>query len=413
MLCIGKKFSYLFVPSAQRKGMVITMENKMNKLWNYIFDVLFCEETNLVYEHRISYDENATTVHLPEPEVIKLQIPNPCGWGTGMEDSATSAGILLDAILNRYSVNHEPEMRLYAKKVFEGIKLCATVSGKRGFLARSVSPVDKKSFYFNTSRDQYTHVIYSLVKYMKSELCDVADKPWIIDTLVDFAQLVEREATPQNDYQLMRADDKVGIVCAMWNVRPHEALRLPMFYLAAWVASGDEHWLELYKAWRDKGIEKSVEYYSTDNMCILVQMQVSIRFLYNYDPDEKYREKYCELLKYTAKFASEFRIKDICSLNVNFLGKPWHECDLKFQWGNIVINGYAYTNPQDPLLNAIWPLMEIGDAISTQVLCPNCKIHDEQIKQLNGAVDVIDIDKHASRAPLRLCAGYWALKTLK
>lgn len=388
------------------------MEIRMNKLWNYIFDILFCEETNLIYEHRTSYDENGTVADLPTPEAISLQAPNPCGWGTGMEDSATSAGIMLDAILNRYAVTREASMHECAKKIFNGIKLCATVSGKRGFLARSVSPEDKKSFYINTSRDQYTHVIYSLVKYMNSELCDESDKPWIKDTLVAFAELVEREATYENDYQLMRADDKVGIVCAMWNVRPHEALRIQMFYLAAWVASGNSHWLELYKSWRDKGIEKSWEYYSADSMCILVQMQVSARFLYNFDPDTEYREKYLELLKYCAQHAAEFKIENIGDLDINFLGKAWHEWDLKFQWGNVIINGYVYANPQDKLLKAIWPLMDLGDAISTQVLCPDWEVPETQLIQLKQVVDMIDLEIHASRAPLRLCAGYWAYRTM-
>ena len=95
------------------------MENQINRLWEYIFDVLFCEETNLIYEHRTSYAENGNVVDLPTSEAISIQMPNPCGWGTGMEDCATDAGIMLDAIINRYAVTHESSMREYAEKIFK------------------------------------------------------------------------------------------------------------------------------------------------------------------------------------------------------------------------------------------------------------------------------------------------------
>ena len=386
------------------------MENQINRLWEYIFDVLFCKETNLIYEHRTSYDKNGNVSDLPTPEAISIQMPNPCGWGTGMEDCATDAGIMLDAIINRYAVTHEPSMREYAEKIFNGIKLCATVSGKRGFLARGVSPEDGKSFYFNTSRDQYTHVIYSLVKYMNSGLCNDSDKSWIKDLLVAFAELVEREATPENDYQLLRADNKTGIVCKMWNVLPHEALRMSLFYLAAWVASGDSHWLNLYKQWRDGGIEQSCKYYSASSMCILVQMQVSARFLYDYDPEPEYRAKYLEILKFASKHAVQFKIENLADMDVNFLGKAWHEWELRFEWGIVMLNGYAYLNPKDELLNAVWPLLELGDAISIQALCPDLCVAEEQIEQLGEALEKIDVKIHASRAPIRICAGYWAYR---
>ena len=135
------------------------MEQKMQALWDYVFGVLYNEKTHLVYEHRTNFEKDGAFVDLPSPELIQLQIPNPCGWGTGMEDSATTSGILLDAILNRYAVTGEPEMKEYARNIALGAKLCAEVSGKRGFLARSVSPADGKRYYINTSRDLYTHVI--------------------------------------------------------------------------------------------------------------------------------------------------------------------------------------------------------------------------------------------------------------
>lgn len=389
------------------------MEEKMKALWNYIFEVLYSDKTHLVYEHRTTLEKDGAFVDLPSPEIIQLQIPNPCGWGTGMEDSATSAGILLDATLNRYAVTGEPEMKEYARNLALGIKLCAEVAGKRGFLARSVSPADGKSFYINTSRDQYTHVIFSLVKYLKSPLCDEADKGWIIDLLVGFAQLAEKEVTPENNYELLRADNKPGIVCKMWDVLPHEAMRLHLFYLAAWVASGDEHWLELYRQWRDAGIAKTSEALSAYRIVILVQTQVSLRFFYDYDPDPGYKEKYLELLNFCVGPAKEYTVENPETLEINFLATPWYECSQRFEKSIIAVGGYSHVMPQDPLLEASWAFMDMGDALVTQTLCPGCVVSQAQEKLFETMVNRIDLSRHASRSPIRLSAGYWALRRQK
>jgi len=384
------------------------MKEKMQALWEYLFEVLYCEETGLIYEHRVNYEKDGNTAGLPTPETIQLQIPNPTAWGTGMEDCATTAGMMLQTVLNRYAVTGDQTMKAYAQKIVKGIVSCATVSGKRGFLARSVSPVDKKSFYFNTSRDQYTYVIYGLVKYMYSELSDEREKAWAKDTLVSFAELVEKEATKENNYELLRADNKAGIVCRMWNVHPHEALRLPMVYLAAWVASGEERWLNHFRFWREKGLARSEEYVSTDEMFAFSQMQQSIRLLYDFDPDQEYKERYLALMRLVAKHASRFFVKNLKNMQVNFLGKAWHEYELRCEWGVDVLNGYLYANPQDTLYKAVFPLLEIGDCISAQALCPNAKINKRQEKQFCQAIDLIDVKTHAGRTPTRLCAGYWA-----
>lgn len=387
------------------------MEAKILRLWDFVFEKLFNKETNLIYDQRTANTPDGNIVHLPTPEEIAAQAPNPCSWGSGMEDSMIHAGIMLDTVLNRYKATGEKQMTEYAKALFEGIKLCAEISDRRGFLARSVSPVDKKSYYINTSRDQYTHVIYSLLKYRESELCSNTDSEWIKNTLTAFATRVYEDATEQNGYQLMRADGKRGLVCKMWKVLPHEALRLPMFYLAAWVVSGDQKWLACYRALRDQAIERTLEKHTSANQYILMQAQYSARLVYDYDPDPEYKQKLLKVLEFNAKNAAKFKADALPSFEAaNALSTQWRDCLLRYEWGHVVASGYHYPIPQEPQRHVCQPLREYGSAITNQYLCPGFEINPEQIAALYDSISLIDPENHATASPIHLLSGYWSLK---
>lgn len=389
------------------------MQKIMQDMWDFVFDVLFCEKTNLIYENRTTYEKDGNVCNLPTPEQISLQVPNPCSWGTGMEDGMINAGIMLDTVLCRYAVTGDMQMKDYAKKLYLGIKLCSEVSGVPGFLARSVSPEDCKSYYINTSRDQYTHVIYSLTKYMQSDICDADDKENIKKILVGFATKVRDEATAENGYKLLRADGKVGAVCTMWNVKPHEALRLPMFYLAAFVASGDNEWLKLYNQYKDAAIDKTLEKHTACDMNILLQTQYSARYLYDYDPCPETKCKIKKVLEFVSAPANAFTIENIDAFDkqkVNSLATIWHECEIRYMWGTIVIGGYDYPIPQEPIRIYNAPLRELGSAIGIVSLCPDAKVSQNLLDLFDTAIKLIDPDTHASVTPVHFLLGYWLCK---
>lgn len=386
------------------------MKAKMQALWDYVFNVLFDEKTNLIYDQRTTYEKDGQIAHLPTPEEIALQVPNPCSWGSGMEDSMIHGGLMLDTVLNRYEATGEPEMAEHAEKLLKGIFLCAEISGRRGFLARSVSPCDGKSFFLNTSRDQYTHVIYSLLRYMKSSLCSAEYKARIKDTLLAFAERVEADATLENDYQLMRADGKRGLVCRMWKVLPHEALRLPMFYLAAWAAGNGDHWLELYRHWREPAIARTLEGHSAGNQFILIQEQFSARLLYDYDPDPEYKERHLAVLRYVAEQALSFQMKVTATPEeINGLATQWRKCMLRYEWDHVVVNGYDYPIPKEPSRDFSKPIREVGSALVTIGLCPGLTPPERLVEQFREGVEQIDPATHATATPIHLTAGYWYL----
>lgn len=67
---------------------------------NTAFSRFFCPKTELFYEF-IPDGKPSARSHLPSAaDIQKKNIPNPCGWGTGMEDSTLNAGSAPDAVLS-------------------------------------------------------------------------------------------------------------------------------------------------------------------------------------------------------------------------------------------------------------------------------------------------------------------------
>lgn len=385
----------------------------MDRLWDFVFDKLYCEKTGLIYENITEYKKDGNICNLPTPEQIRHQVPNPCSWGTGMEDSMINAGIMLDAVIDRYEVTGDPRMKEYADKLLKGIDLCSQVHGRQGFLVRSVSPEDCESYYINTSRDQYTHVIYSLVRFIHSGLCTDEQREHFKAVVTAYAKRFADEVTEQNGYQLLRADGKRGLVCRMWNVAPHEALRLPMFYLSGYVCSGDRKYLELYKQYRDEGIARTLEKQTAIDTNILLQTQYSVRLLYDHDPE--YREKYSKVLRFNANRARKYLVENIGqynSTNVNVLAARWSDCDMRYEWGHILVEGYDYPIPTEPVRAFTSPLRFLGSAITTVALA-DMQVPEQQLEQLNVIKQLIDCDKHAAILPVHILSAYWSNENLK
>jgi len=215
------------------------MDNNFASAWKMIWEKLYCPETHLFYDC-ISEEPKFGT--LPTPEEIARSFPNACGWGTGQEDSMLSAGAVMDILQYRKNLIGDPEAAERAAAVLQGMDLAATVHGVPGFAARSVSPIDGKSCYINSSRDQFTLAVFGAWRCMRNfpEL-----KPQVREYLVRMAQYCEKYVTAENDWNLMRLDGKKGLVSKMCKAAQHEELRLPMIYAAAYESSGDAHWRDL------------------------------------------------------------------------------------------------------------------------------------------------------------------------
>ena len=139
-------------------------EPSAQKAWNYCLEQLYDARTHLIYDFRVSRRPATASGALPTPAEIRAGFPNPCGYGTGMEDSALNGGILLDAVLRHYEATGDAAARIMAGQLADGLLRCAT-AGTRGFVARSVCPADGVSHYPNSSRDQYTNLVFGLWRF--------------------------------------------------------------------------------------------------------------------------------------------------------------------------------------------------------------------------------------------------------
>lgn len=192
----------------------------LQKAWQYCWSCLFDDRTGMFYNHRVGAEPDAATKYLPEPAMIQRLVPNPGGYGTGMEDCMLNAGIMMDAVISRYEATGDEAMRTYAARIYKGMELDATVSPQKGFLPRGVSPADCRSHYIDTSRDQYTNWFFGAFRLYFSPLATDEQKWSIRRCLTAMAEKFEAEVIPANHYSFLREDGQIGVVGQMWGGHP-------------------------------------------------------------------------------------------------------------------------------------------------------------------------------------------------
>ncbi len=383
---------------------------------------LYHDGTHLYYDYLASDETDGATKYLPTLDELQAQAPNPCGWGTGMEDSMLNGGNMLEAVLATYNRTKDESLKSVADDIFKGLYTCATVSEQNGYLARSVSPIDGKSHYMNSSRDQYTHWIYIGYAFYNHPLCDENQKEQIRKVLVSFAEKAERDVTEENDYCLLREDGKPADVSCMYgpSVVMHECMRLPMFYLAAYHVSKDKHWKDMYLKYRDwatQGSEKILEenaFRIFEYAYALLQMQYSMKLVYELEEDESYRARFLTIMKrvaehvsvYTQKaIAPAFERKDIQpvswrNVKANYLGTHFGKC---------YYVPFVFSNECKPGEASFFVLMRNGaEALIIQALCPEFDIPAEQINQFKTIVQNAKFKNATCYWPILYCDA-WAL----
>ena len=396
------------------------LDKKIEKAFDFVWNKLYCKDTKLIYDYITA---GGNTACLPTIEEIKASCPNPCGWATGMEDSVLNGGSFLEAIISRYKVSKEPELLQQATDIYEGLRTCATISEQRGFLARSVSPIDGKTHYINSSRDQYTHAIYSLFLYYNSEMSTSKQKEEIKDILVSFAEKAERDVTKENDYHLLREDDKPALVCGMYDedhrgVLWHEVHRLSMFYMAAWAVSDNSHWYDKYVEYRDWALDyaetfndESIKFFG---WCYaLLQMQYSVRLLYDCETDKAYKARYAKLLAKIASYMPIYTQKTkeiIDNIQYRDVVADWRKVPAKFFW-------YVCSHGKSVYI----PLVEVSDILQQTVrnhaeamviyaLVPDFEVPKEEIEFFSSLIEKVEFDKSVTYWPLLCADAWWVLR---
>lgn len=363
----------------------------IQRIGRFLQDNLWCEKTHMLYDWKPVGFMKGDFSFLPKPEAIAANRPNPCGYSTGMEDCMLNGGILacVAAELNNIKM---------ANAVFEGLHQCASVSSRRGFLPRGISPYDGFSHYINSSRDQMTNWFFGLAKLYASGLLSKEKLSLLKEDVLAVILRVEEEVTEENDFSTLREDGREGIVTCMWGetIAPHEALRLSMFYLFAYVVSKDAHFYNQYQKYLGEGIEKS-RLVTRENFWHLysaLQMQFSLRLIYDYEERESIKAALLAIMFRLAKMLEAETLK-----SAERLAKPEYAKNFY----------YPYKSWEEALKQCtdeknldFYPLRDLGDGASVIALCPNRAIHPKLYKALESVAKNIDFDVYATSAALDL-----------
>ena len=275
------------------------MDGTANVLLNALRERFYYPDTGLVYDY-----SPGTPGRFPPTEQIHAAIPDPCGYGTGMEDCMLSGGTLLDALVFLAERGGAAEIRGFASGIAGGMLRCAE-AGRDGFLPRGLSPEDGASHYPDSSRDQYTLFVYGLWRYARSELCGGNEKERIRAAFERIADRAERNVTPETGFDLLREDGLPSRFTQMWGgaLGNHEVFRLPMIHLAAWDLSRRPARWETYLRYRDEALRRSLPVPACGRLYGLQQMACSLIPVLSLDPEGRDRAE--EILREIAAVARD------------------------------------------------------------------------------------------------------------
>ncbi|TWT60677.1 hypothetical protein [Rubinisphaera italica] len=402
-------FAGVVIIAAEESTSSAMLKTKIEEAWKVTWNRYFQKEVHTFADYLSSYEPGKELSHLPSAEEVRRQYPNPCGYGTGMEDGMILGGAMLSIITDMYAVTKDDSLRENARHVYSGVRLCATVHGVPGFLARNVCRDDCKSVYINSSRDQYTHGVHGLWKFYRSPLSDDVTKGEIRNILAAVADRMIQFVTPENDYDFCRADGQrcpLGI-CRMWNVQAHEAARLPMIYAAAWDVTADEKYYRQWRMYVAKAVHQSDNPDKNIPAYAILQMQCSLELLYQMETDEDLKTQINQVMHHLAVMAEKrseqvsARIAHKTAEEMKMLGPDWRTVDV---W----INQKGYPNPQWGPYREVWHLTrEAGEAAMVPLMVDRAAISADQTKRLKDLILSTDYSHNSSCGIIYHMGAYW------
>lgn len=246
-----------------------------------------------------------------------LEFTKERGYGHGMEDCALICGTALSGLSDRWIVRPSHEVKQDARRLAEGILNLASAHGAKGFVARGICPDDCKTVCSLSSRDQYTHWVHSLWRYSNSGMASRRHIREYKQRITEVAEHMEETITEKNEYNFGQPDGSrpwARIICTMWGptLKPHEWMRLPMIYSAAYMATGDKHWKEMYERYIDEALDNTLAIYdepSYPKLCnmpcyTLYQAVASMEIVIGYEKDPDRVERLQRAIKGFSDIAS-------------------------------------------------------------------------------------------------------------
>src|SRR5690606_37863441 len=109
----------------------------------------------------------------------------------------------------------------------------------------------------------------------------------------------------------------------MWEVKAHEAARLPMIYAAAWITSGDEKYYNYYREYIAEAVDQSFAIEDQTPTYSLLQMQSCFELLSSIETDTNLKEKMHDIMRDVSQRAAKRAVRaDEASRNLDFTRLP-------------------------------------------------------------------------------------------
>ena len=385
------------------------VNGKINEAWQLLWEKFFSEKTSMIYDYLPDQGKDRFRF-LPTPAEIKKRAPNPCGWGTGMEDSMINGGAVMSMLCDMYECTLNEELKRYASMIFKGMVSCAEVHGVKGFIARSICIADGKSVYPESSRDQYTHYVHGIWKFYNSPLSNDLQREKIKEIADNICLYSEKYVTRENDYYFNNLDGKHGVVSKMWQVEPHEVARLPMIYAAGWQITGKAHWHDMYRKYALKAAHESLGLKGMSYLAYaLLQMQASLELLYEVEKDDSsLRNIYLKAMKKAAYYADHKAW--LAQISDRDTGKVPEISMFCGDWRNRKrrdVAGYSVPYWEKKFLTAFMIVRESGEAPLLQLMCPGFEFASVQSVFLKNSICRIDYAKHGCYGFIYSLCAYW------
>lgn len=287
------------------------LQQKMEELHEHIRKNFIHPDLNIIYDCMESPHKKDRWGFLPTVEEVHANQPDVCGWKTGMENSALSGGIYLAGMVYRYDATGRREHAADARRIYEGLRLLATVPKSKGFIARGLLP-DGKTYYINSSVDQYTLYVFGIWTYYHSGIATEKEKAEIRSIMHDICDRIERDG-----FTINTDKNTPALVCEIGVIRSDRSSRLLEIYLVGYDVTGNERWLDIY---REKTAENNYARlntitdpavvsnpYGTAQMAVfaLLQNQASLVPLLQLESSLPLKAAYLEAIRLTAKVVSD------------------------------------------------------------------------------------------------------------
>lgn len=394
--------------SAAESAKAAVLAKKAADIWDAAWSRFYSPKTHIFYDYISSYEAGKGLSHLPLPSEIAENYPSPGGQGSGMEDGMILAGVMLGAIVDMYAVTGDVSLKARAEDVFKGIEIAESVYG-HGYIPRSVCSFDGKSAFMSTSRDQVTHAVHGMWKYFRSPLADADVKARIAALASRIADRMIENVTPETGWDFLQPDGLACPLghCKMWNVKPHEAARLPMIYAAAWEMTGRRAYLDAYRKFAKDAIEISATVPSGNPAWTELQMQCSLEVLAGVETDPVLKAKISATMKKLAGYASHkisrcLKNYETFDADMSMLGPDWRKVS---EWN---VRAGSYRFPRWGKYLKVWYLSrEMGESGLVVLTAGKSCATPSDISALEYAMLNTDYFKSSSCGILYHLACYW------